>query len=40
MPRYTDRWGLSILGSGDSLQSDGFKFTDADRELIDRLLRS
>lgn len=39
MPRYTDRWGLSILGSGDSFQSDGFKFTDADRELIDRLLR-
>jgi hypothetical protein len=39
MPRYTDRWGLSILSSGDSLQSDGFKFTDADRRLIDRLLR-
>jgi hypothetical protein len=39
MPRYTDRWGLSVLGSGDSLQSDGFKFTDADRHLIDRLLR-
>lgn len=38
MPRYTDRWGLSILGSGDSLQSDGFKFCDADRRLIDRLL--
>lgn len=38
MPRYTDRWGLSILGSGESLQSDGFKFTDADRRLIDRLL--
>lgn len=38
MPRYTDRWGLSILGSGDSLQSDGYKFTDADRQLIDRLL--
>jgi len=39
MPRYTDRWGLSVLGSGDSFQSDGFKFTDADRRLIDRLLR-
>lgn len=39
MPRYTDRWGLSILGSGDSLQADGFKFTDADRHLLDRLLR-
>lgn len=38
MPRYTDRWGLSVLGSGDSLQADGFKFTDADRRLIDRLL--
>lgn len=38
MPSYTDRWGLSILGPGDTLQSDGFKFTDADRRLIDRLL--
>lgn len=38
MPRYSDRWGLSILGSGDSLQADGFKFADADRRLIDRLL--
>jgi hypothetical protein len=38
MPRYTDRWGLSILGSGDSLQANGFKFSDADRRLIDRLL--
>jgi hypothetical protein len=38
MPRYTSRWGLSVLGSGDSFQSDGFKFTDADRRLIDRLL--
>ncbi len=38
MPRYTDRWGLSILGSGDTLQADGYKFTDADRRLIDRLL--
>lgn len=38
MPRYTERWGLSVLGSGDSLQADGFKFTDADRRLIDRIL--
>jgi hypothetical protein len=38
MPRYTDRWGLSVLGSGDSLQADGFKFSDADRRLIDRVL--
>lgn len=38
MPRYSDRWGLSILGAGDSLQSDGFKFTDADIRLIDRIL--
>ena len=38
MPRYTNRWGLSTLGPGDSLQADGFKFTDADRQLIDRLL--
>lgn len=38
MPLYTDRWGLSVLGAGDSLQADGFKFTDADRKLIDRLL--
>jgi hypothetical protein len=38
MARYTERWGLSILGSGDSLQADGYKFTDADRHLIDRLL--
>lgn len=38
MPRYTDRWGLSILGAGDSLQADGYKFCDADRELLDRLL--
>lgn len=38
MPSYTNRWGLSILGSGDSLADDGYKFTDADRRLIDRLL--
>jgi hypothetical protein len=38
MPRYTERWGLSVLGSGDSLQADGFKFADADRRLLDRLL--
>lgn len=38
MARYTDRWGLSILGSGDSLQDEGFKYTDADIRLIDRVL--
>jgi hypothetical protein len=31
MPRYTNRWGLSILGPGDSIQADGYKFADADR---------
>jgi hypothetical protein len=39
MTRTTDRWHLNILGPGDSLQADGFKFTDADRRLIDRVLR-
>ena len=39
MPSYSDRWGLSILGPGDSLQDDGYKFTDSDRRLIDRLLQ-
>lgn len=38
MPRYTDRWGLSILGPGDSIQSEGFKFADADIRLVDRIL--
>lgn len=38
MPQYTDRWGLSILGPGDSIQDDGYKFSDSDRRLIDRLL--
>lgn len=38
MTRYTDRWGFSILGPGDALQADGYKFSDADRRLIDRLL--
>jgi hypothetical protein len=38
MAKYTDRWGLSILGPGDSIQDDGFKFSDADRRLLDRLL--
>jgi hypothetical protein len=38
MARYTDRWGLSILGAGDSIQDEGYKFADADRRLIDRLL--
>ena len=38
MPRYTTRWGLSILGPGDALNSDGYKALDADRRLMDRLL--
>lgn len=38
MPQYTDRWALSILGPGDSIQDEGYKFSDADRRLIDRLL--
>lgn len=39
MPGSTDRWGLTTLGSGDSIAADGYKFADADRHLIDRLLR-
>jgi hypothetical protein len=39
MPRYTDRFGLSILGPGDTMSADGYKFSDQDRLLIDRLLR-
>lgn len=38
MPDTTDRWGLSILGPGDSLASDGYKFSDGDIHLLDRLL--
>lgn len=38
MPNYTTRWGLSILGPGDTLNSDGYKALDADRRLMDRLL--
>lgn len=38
MAAHTDRWGLSILGPGDSIQDDGYKFADADRRLMDRLL--
>lgn len=38
MPSYTDRWGLSILGPNDTLAADGYKFSDADRRLLDRLL--
>lgn len=38
MPGQTNRWGLSILGPGDALSADGYKFSDADRRLIDRLL--
>lgn len=38
MPGRTNRWGLSTLGPGDQLASEDFKFTDEDRQLIDRLL--
>lgn len=38
MTRFTDRYALSILGPGDSLNADGYKAVDADRRLIDRLL--
>jgi hypothetical protein len=38
MTGLTDRWGLAILGSGDTLADNDYQFTDADRRLIDRLL--
>lgn len=34
----TDHYGLNRLGPGENLTQDGYKFTDADRQLIDRLL--
>jgi hypothetical protein len=39
LTRQTDRYSLSILGPGDSLNADGYKAVDADRRLIDRLLQ-
>lgn len=38
MPDYTDRFRLSKLGLGDSMSDDGFKFSNDDIDLIDRLL--
>lgn len=38
MARYSDRWGLSILGPGDKISDRGYKFAGADITLIDRLL--
>lgn len=34
----TDHYGLARLGAGESFHEDAYKFTDADRALIDRLL--
>lgn len=38
MPQQTDHYQLEILGPNEPLSSDGYKFTDADRRTIDRLL--
>lgn len=38
MTDRTSRFGLSTLGPGDQAQADGFKYTDADRRTIDRVL--
>lgn len=38
MGRKTERFGLSTLGPGDSMADEGFKYSDADIELLDRLL--
>jgi len=34
----TDHYGLERLVAGDALSKDGYKFTDADRVIVDRLL--
>lgn len=34
----TNHYGLETLGAGDDLSASGYKFTDADRKQIDRLL--
>lgn len=39
MGAKTDRFGLNTLGPGDSMADDGFKFSDGDIQLIDRLLQ-
>lgn len=38
MARFSDRWGLSILGPGDKISDRGYKFAAADIALVDRLL--
>ncbi|QBQ74885.1 hypothetical protein [Caudovirales GX15bay] len=38
MPDYTDNWGFSVLGPGDAFGSDGYKFSNGDIHLLDRLL--
>lgn len=38
MPDYSDHYGFILLSSGESMSSDGYKFTRADRILMDRLL--
>lgn len=38
MPNTTDNYGLERLRAGDSLSYKDYKYTDSDRQLIDRLL--
>ena len=38
MAGSTDHYGLITLTGGESFSADGYKFTDADRDLIDNLL--
>lgn len=38
MSGETNNYGLDRLGAGDDFSDRGYKFTDADRQLIDRLL--
>lgn len=35
---YTDRFRFATLGPGDAIADNGYKFSDADRRLLDRLL--
>lgn len=39
MARKTDRWDLQALEAGDDLSEDSYAFVDADRDLIDALLK-
>lgn len=38
MPTYTSHYGFSKLNNGDHISDDGFKFSDADRDLMDLLI--